>query len=118
MGIKDCYENIGADYESVLTRFGSDKLVYSFLKRYFEKNEYETLAHAVDEENWKDAFMYAHNMKGFGLNLSLTELSEASSVLCEALRSGEPKGDVGEMLSNVRNAYVRAEKAVRALDGE
>lgn len=118
MEIKDCYEEMGADYESVLARFGSDKLICKFLKKYFEKNEYEDLEKAVNGENWRDAFMYAHNMKGFGLNLSLTELSETSSILCEALRAGEPEGDVKEMLSNIRSVYVRTKEAVRALDVE
>lgn len=118
MGLKDCYEEMGADYESVLARFGSEQLICKFLKKYFEKDEYEVLEKAVTEENWGEAFMYAHNMKGFGLNLSLTEFSEAGSVLCEALRAGEPKGDVNAMLSHIRSVYVRMEKAVSALEVE
>lgn len=118
MKLKECYEEIGADYESVLARLGSEKLVCKFLKKYFEKNEYEVLENAVAEQNWRDAFMYAHNMKGFGLNLSLAELSEAGSVLCEALRAGEPEGDVNAMLSHIRIVYAKTEKAVRALDAE
>ena len=116
MNLKECYEKIGADYESVFARLGSENMIYRFLNRYFEKNEYEELENAVRKKRWKDAFMYSHNMKGYGLNLSLTELADASSELCEALRDGEPKGDIELMLSKVKTAYDRTEEAVRSLD--
>lgn len=118
MELKECYKELGADYDSALGRLGSEKLVGKFLKKYFETDEYEILEKAVTEENWKDAFMYAHNMKGFGLNLSLTEFLEAGSVLCEALRAGEPQGDINAMLLHIKNVYVKTRKAVRALDTE
>lgn len=118
MGLKSCYEEIGADYNSVLARFGSEQLIYKFLKKYFDKNEYEVLENAVTEKNWEAAFICAHNMKGFGLNMSLTEFSQVSSVLCEALRGGEPKGDINDMLSHIKSVYLRTEKAFRALEVE
>lgn len=118
MELKGFYEEIGADYKSVLARFGNEQLIYSFLKKYFDKNEYDVLENAVTEKNWDAAFICAHNMKGIGLNLSLTELSQVSSVLCEALRAGEPKEDVTDMLSHIRSVYERADKAFRMLEVE
>lgn len=118
MELKGCYKELGADYESVLARLGSEKLVCRFLKKYFEKDEYEMLEKAVTEKDWKSAFMYAHNMKGFGLNLSLMEFSEAGSVLCEALRAGEPQGDINAMLLHIKNVYVKTQKAVGELEAE
>lgn len=118
MELKDCYREMGADYEGVLGRLGSEKLIGKFLKKYFETDEYEILEKAVAGENWKDAFMYAHNMKGFGLNLSLTEFAEAGSVLCEALRAGEPQGDIDAMLSHIKRVYIKMRKAVSELETE
>lgn len=118
MGLRECYEEIGADYESVLGRLGSDALICTFLKKYFAKNEYEALENAVKEEKWEEAFICAHNMKGIGLNLSLTELAEAGSVLCEALRGGSPEGDVNAMLLHVKSVYTKAENAVSTLEVE
>lgn len=118
MEIKRFYEEIGADYKSVLARFGNEQLIYRFLKKYFDANEYDVLENAVNEKNWEAAFICAHNMKGLGLNLSLTELSQVSSVLCEALRGGEPKEDITDMLSHVKSVYERAEKAFGMLEVE
>ncbi len=118
MNLKECYASIGADYESVFLRMGSDSVICKFLFRYFDRNEYNGLEKAICEKRWKDAFMYAHNMKGFALNMSLTRLAGASSVLCEALRNGQPEDGVSGMLADVKSAYVITEKAVGNLERE
>ncbi len=115
MNLKECYEQMGADYKSVMERLQSEQMVGRFLKKCVENNEFSLLEQAVGEERWQDAFMHAHNIKGYGLNLSLTPLVGSSSELCEALRGGEPKGDVQGLLSRVREDYERTEKAIEEL---
>lgn len=91
-------------------------MIYRFLKKYFDKDEYGELETAIREKRWEDAFLYSHNMKGYGLNLSLTELADTSSALCESLRGGEPDGDIETLLLDVKRAYDRTEEAVNALE--
>ena len=33
MNLKECYEKIGADYESVFARLGTENMIYRFLNR-------------------------------------------------------------------------------------
>ncbi len=118
MDLRECYRMMDADYDSVLCRLGSEQMVCRFLKKCVEKDELNKLQAAIGDERWQDAFLHAHNMKGYGLNLSLTAFTESSSRLCEALRGGEPKGDIAGMLLDVRADYEKLESAVLSLDPE
>lgn len=118
MNVRECYELLHEDYDSVFNRLGSEEVIGRFLKRYIDKHEYEELEVALGEKRWEDAFVITHNMKGFGLNLSLGTLMRTSSALCEALRGGEPTEDITLMLSEVRTACVQLEEAVKQTETE
>lgn len=117
MNLRECYDILNEDYNSVSERLGSDNIIYKFLKKYIDRNDYEHLDLAVKEKNWKEAFIIAHNMKGFCLNMSFGALAESSSELCEALRDkDEPEQDIESMLLKIKELYLRMEDAVRNLD--
>lgn len=116
MDVKECYEVLHADYASVLDRLGTDERIYKFLTRYVGKQEYRQLELAIEEKRWQDAFFTVHNMKGYGLNLSLTAFAEASSALCEALRGGEPTEEIAPLVLAVKQSYEQIEEAVNRID--
>lgn len=116
MDLQECYQKMAADYPSVSARFGNDATICRFLMKYLQRHEMENLKTALQEGKYKDAFICAHNMKGYGLNLSLTHLHVSSGILCEALRDGEPKGDINAMLAEVEAAYREMEEAVSQLE--
>ena len=41
MDIKECYKEMGADYEDVLRRMGSDSLVERFTLRFLDDKSYQ-----------------------------------------------------------------------------
>ena len=116
MNVKECYEMMNADYNEVMHHLGSEQMISRFLKKYIDNDEMPKLEEALKNCQYKDAFICAHNMKGYGLNLSLTEFTETSSTLCEALRSGKPTEDVEPLLANLRNAHRKLNEVINNLD--
>ena len=43
MDIKECYKEMGADYEDVLRRMGSDSLVERFTLRFLDDKSYQMI---------------------------------------------------------------------------
>lgn len=81
MNIKECYDSIGADFEDVLGRLGSEKLIERFALKFLEDDSYSNLKGALAEKNAENAFRAAHTLKGVCLNLGLKNLYTVSSDL-------------------------------------
>ena len=47
MNIKECYDSIGADFEDVLGRLGSEKLIERFALKFLEDDSYSNLKGAA-----------------------------------------------------------------------
>lgn len=88
MTLVDFYQSIGEDYEEVLERFGSDRLIEKYLLRFPTEPSYQQLMDAVGAGDWKAAFQAAHNLKGVASNVGCSLLSQAASDLTEQLRPG------------------------------
>lgn len=116
MNIKECYEKIGGDYEGTMNRLMKEERILKYLNKFIVGNDMEMLSSSLEAKDYETAFRCAHNMKGLGLNLGLTKLHQASDILCEQLRGGEPKIDVSDMLLAVRAAYDETIAAVKEID--
>jgi len=88
MNIRECYDTIGADFEDVLGRLGSESLI----QRFADDGSYNELTEALAEKNAEKAFRAAHTLKGICLNLGLKNLYTVSSDLTEKLRGRELDG--------------------------
>lgn len=115
MSVQEYYQKMEGDYKSAFARLGSDERLIRFLVKFVDKDEWSSLMAALDKDEWQEAFLHAHNMKGFALNLSLTALAKSSSELCEALRHGEPSEDIRPMVSAVQSSYEKITEAVEQL---
>lgn len=104
MNIKDCYDSIGADFEDVLGRLGSEKLIERFALKFLEDDSYSNLKEALAEKNAENAFRAAHTLKGVCLNLGLKNLYTVSSDLTEKLR-GRSLDGADELFEKVREQY-------------
>ena len=61
MTTREFYECIGADYDSVLGRFGSEKMITKFAKRFADDTTFHDMCKALEEKNAKEAFRMAHS---------------------------------------------------------
>ena len=64
-------------------------LYLRFLKRFPEDDSLPGLLAALDAGDVRDAFLYAHSLKGLCAQLGLCALGEAASAVCELLRGGD-----------------------------
>lgn len=115
MTVKECYAAMEGDYEGVMQRLMTDERIVKFLNKFLDNQDYAWLCETLAAQNYEDAFRHAHNLKGVGLNLGMTKLHQSSDVLCEELRGGAPKKDVGPLLEQVKTDYEQVINAIRQL---
>ena len=89
MTLKECYAALGGDYEDVVSRLRSERLVQKFALKFLEDGSYDLLCTSMENGAQEDAFRAAHTIKGICQNLNFTRLGESSSEMTEALRAGD-----------------------------
>ena len=115
MNTKECYEKIGSNYESVLSRFGNEALVKRFALKFLKDPSYAELREALEARDAERAFRAAHTLKGVCLNLGFDNLFTVSSDLTEKLRAKELDG-ADELFVKVKEQYEITVAAVKNLD--
>lgn len=116
MLVKECYGLMGEDYEDVKNRLIKDEMIFKFNKKFAQSSDYENLKKALSEKDYDTAFRMVHNLKGMCLNLGYKKLFDVSSVLCEELRNGNPKGDLGLEFQAVTEAYEKILKVIEMME--
>lgn len=112
MTLQECYAALGGDYESVLGRLHSDRLVEKFTLKFLDDPSFRLLEISLAAEDWQEAFRAAHTIKGVCQNLDFTALYRSSAALCEALRGGyHPEAPT--LAEGVREDYRRTVSAIR-----
>lgn len=117
MTIEECYAAMDGDYEGMLSRMTTKELVERFAVKFLKDTTYDRLEQALKEENYKDAFVAAHTLKGLATNLGFTSLYEKSSVLTEELR-GDKKPADEKAFEEVTKAYEKTVAALKEYQGE
>lgn len=64
MTVKECYEQMGADYEGVLGRLRSEVLIKKFAKKFLDDGSFRSLKDNLAQKNGEEAFRAAHTLKG------------------------------------------------------
>ena len=116
MSLKTCYEALGGDYESVLGRLRSDRMITKFCLKFLDDKSCETLVEAVAAKDAETAFRAAHTIKGICQNLSFDRLYESSHALAECLRGGVWDEAVVAMTEQVKADHQVTADAIRQLD--
>lgn len=88
MNLKECYASLEGDYEDVLSRLRSERLVQKFVLKFLNDKSYDLLCASLENGDYAEAFRASHTIKGVCQNLSFTKLYQSSHELTEALRSG------------------------------
>ena len=117
MSLKECYTSLGGDYEDVLGRLRSEKLVQKFVLKFLNDGSYDLLCKSVEAENYEEAFRAAHTIKGVCQNLSFTKLYDSSHQLTEALRSGW-SAEAEKLVLQVKADYEQTVAAIRDFQKE
>ena len=114
MTIKECYEQMGADYEDVLKRLYSEGMIRKFARMFLDDDSYPKLERSLKEENVEEAFRAAHTLKGVCQNLGFTNLYQPAYELTEVLRAGTLEGS-GEWFARVTEQYKITTDAIRGV---
>ncbi len=117
MTTKECYEKIGSNYDSVLSRFGSEALVKRFALKFLKDPSYNELKEALEVRDAERAFRAAHTLKGVCLNLGFDRLYETSAALTEDLR-GRDINEGDRLFPELTVRYEQLTEAIRELEAE
>lgn len=117
MSLQACYSSIGGDYEGVMSRLRSEKMVRKFVLKFLNDKSYEMLVQAMKEQNQEEAFRASHTIKGICQNLGFTRLGDSSSRLTDALRESW-SDDAEELMRQVAEDYETTAQAIRMLEAE
>ena len=117
MDLKEFYTSINGDYEGVISRLRSEKMVRKFVLKFLNDSSYDNLVKSLEENNYEEAFRASHTIKGICQNLGFTVLGDSSSVLTDALRNGWSEG-AEELVKKVKEDYRQTAEAVKALEAE
>ena len=117
MTLKECYAAMGGNYEDVISRLRSERLVQKFVLKFLNDGSYDLLCRSLEEQNYEEAFRAAHTIKGVCQNLSITKLQDSSSRLCESLRNGyTPESDA--LAAETKEDYAQTVAVIRSFQQE
>lgn len=115
MNLKECYQALGGDYEGVMARLRSERMITKFAVKFLDDKSMENLVAGIAQKNGEEAFRAAHTIKGICQNLSFDRLYVSSHALAECLRGGWDDAAVA-MTEQVKADYQVTVDAIRALD--
>lgn len=116
MTLQECYAALGGDFDEVLGRLRSERLVQKFVLKFLDDGSYELLVTSMEAGNYEEAFRAAHTIKGICQNLSFHRLYESSSRLSDALRSGFTP-EAPALAEQVQADYLHARAAIEKFQG-
>ena len=115
MEIREIYEQMHGDYDSVLRRLRDDERIKKFLLRFVEYHYDEIIKNALEEKDYETAFRETHNLKGICANLSLDALGKSVEALTEVLRGRDPQGDISPLVEAMQKDYDMTSNALKEL---
>ena len=60
MTVKECYEQMGSDYEGVLGRMGSEAMIKRFALKFLQDPSFNNLKENLEKNDGEEAFRAAH----------------------------------------------------------
>lgn len=115
MTVKECYSMLQGNYEEAKMRFKEDERIKKFLLLFLEDEHYKELCEAMEKENYEEAFLNIHTLKGLCANLALSALFEETITLTELLRERKCSTAALESFDKVKEAYARTRKVIEEL---
>ena len=117
MSLKNCYDALEGNFEEVLGRLRSERMIQKFVLKFLDDASFDNLCIALKDGNSEEAFRAAHTIKGVCQNLSFTKLGKSSSELTESLRGGLSK-QAENLAEQVKDDYQQTVAAIREFKSE
>lgn len=117
MTLKDCYLAVGGNYDDVIGRLRTERLVQKFVLKFPADGSYKLLVDSLESGDVSEAFRAAHTIKGMCQNLSFTTLEKSASAITEMLRSGD-LASARQYLPAVQTDYDRTVQAIAVFAAE
>lgn len=89
MQLEEFFEWVGGSYQEIKERLQSDALIQRLIIKFLNDKSYEMLCRGVEKEDYEEAFMGAHTLKGVCKSLGFVQLASSSGELTELLRNRE-----------------------------
>lgn len=103
----------GIDYAEGLQRFAGNLAIYNkYLYKFPQDPNFDGLRNAMQNEDYRDAFRYAHTLKGLTGNLSINLLFEQMRQLTEALRNENDIALAKSLWPAIEKAYQNATASI------
>ena len=116
MNIRECYERMGADFNGVIGRLGSEALIKRFALKFLDDTSFQSLKEGLEKGEGEQAFRAAHTLKGVCLNLGFDRLLVPSQELTEKLRGAENVNGTEELFAAVEKEYNRTCEILHKVD--
>ena len=116
MTLQECYAAMGGNYEEVLGRLRSDRLIQKFVMKFVNDSSYQLLLDSMASGDYEEAFRAAHTLKGVSQNLSFTKLYRSSHEITEALRD-KSYDKAAQLFTKVEADYLQTVAAIQAFQG-
>lgn len=114
MTLKECYAALEGNYDEVVGRLCSERLVQKFVLKFLQDGSYKLLCDSMETGDWNEAFRASHTIKGMCQNLGFTMLGASADALTEALRGGNFT-DAEKLFAQVKEDYGKTESAIKTL---
>lgn len=114
MTVRESYERMGADYDGLLSRLGSEALIKKFAVKFIDDTSFQDLKQALAAGDAERAFRAAHTLKGICLNLGFDNLYRPSEAITEKLRGGQMDG-CEDMFKDVETEYNVTVESIRCI---
>lgn len=113
MTVRECYEELGCDFDKVLSRLVSEALVKKFALKFLDDPSFGQLKTALADKDAETAFRAAHTLKGICLNLGFDNLFTPSQELTEKLRGATTVEGTDELFAAAEKEYERKCETLR-----
>lgn len=107
MNLNEFYRALDEQYENVLSRLPSEKLILKYITRFPSDQTLEQFFAAVNAADWPAAFRAVHTLKGLYLNLGFLKPLKNTSAVTEMLRNDSAPSNETEF--RTRTAQLKAE---------
>ena len=105
--IRDLYDELGADYESVISIYASERLLEKNLHKFHVADHMATFDKAMESRNYKDAYYAAGNIFDSAMRMGFTELAAYAKQTTWQLRRFELTGLAEEAIKDMKKEYAK-----------